>query len=77
MVLTDGYVPGPLIVAARSIRHEDRHGCGQKIWWTGKSEGGRGVVSKRADHSGQEALKADGGDVRVVHQAEHPSAPIS
>lgn len=70
-------MPGALVVAARRVRHENCHGGGEKVWWARKCERGRGIVSEGAYHSGQEALKADRGDVCVVHQAEDPGAPVS
>ena len=49
-----GDVPGALVVAARSVRHDDGHGGGEEVRRTRQRERSCGVVPQRLDHRRQE-----------------------
>lgn len=69
-------MPGALVVTTRSVRHNNGHGGGEEVRRTRQRERSRGVVPQRLDHCRQKGLEADGADVRVVHEAEDPGAPV-
>lgn len=74
--LADGDVPSTLVVASGCVAHNDGHGGGKEIGGACECERGGCVVAEGFHDGGKEGLEADGRDVRVVHEAEDPGAPV-
>ena len=72
----NGDVPGALIPAARSPRHDDSEDSGEEIRREGQDKRDVRAVAQCLHNRGKEGREADRGQVHVVHEGKDPSAPV-
>jgi hypothetical protein len=59
------------------MRHSDSHDSSEEIRGERKDETDDPAIAESFDNGGQEVLEADGRQVKVVHEAKNPHAPVA
>lgn len=74
--LQNSDVPGALVVATRSPRHDNAENRREEVRREGKDQGDVCAVAESPHNSREKSCEADGRKMKVVHEHEDPGTPV-